>query len=87
MLTHDKAETRVTYVFWIHLAIYLLAVGGMAALNLSRSPDKLWVLWVAGGWGLGVVLHAVGFFVPKCRERMIERTIQRVDRREARMSR
>ena len=85
MTTHAEAEHRVTTGFGIHLIVYLLVVGGLAAMNYQRNPDNLWVLWVAGGWGLGVALHAVNVFLrPAQREKMIARTAERMDRREAR---
>jgi hypothetical protein len=85
MVTKMEAEQRVLTGFWIHLAAYVGVVTGLAILNMTRNPDKLWVLWVAGGWGIGIALHALGLFViPGGRERMIERTADRMERREAR---
>jgi len=82
MITHEQAEERVKMGFIIHLVIYLVVVGGLMALNITRRPEHLWSIWVACGWGLGVILHAVGVFVDsKSRERMIERVMARVDRR------
>jgi hypothetical protein len=82
MATHQEAETRVERGFLIHLAVFILVVGGLFALNYSRNPDQLWSAWVAGGWGIGVILHgaAVHLF-PERRERMIERTERRMDQR------
>jgi len=40
--------------FLIHLGIYVLVVGLLAALNLYRHPDHLWFIWVLLGWGIGV---------------------------------
>lgn len=41
-----------------HLMQYVLVVGALALLNLWRQPQHLWFLWVAGGWGLGLLMHA-----------------------------
>ena len=41
-----------------HLLQYVLVVGGLALFNLWRQPQHLWFLWVAGGWGLGLLAHA-----------------------------
>jgi hypothetical protein len=85
MITHQQAEERVQVGFFIHLAAYVLVVGGLIALNFTRNPDKLWSIWVACGWGLGVILHGAGvFLIPRSRERAIQRTMERVERREAR---
>jgi hypothetical protein len=87
MATRQEAEERVELGFWVHLTAYLAVVGGLAILNYSRNPDNLWVLWVAGGWGIGIVAHAMAFFTAESRQRMIERTDDRLDRREARRER
>ncbi len=84
MITHEQAATRVERGFWIHLAAYVLVVAGLAVLNLTRNPDKLWVLWVAGGWGAGLAAHAAAFFTARGRERLVERTQERMERRELR---
>jgi hypothetical protein len=87
MMTHQPAGERVRLGFWIHLAAYVIVVSGLAALNYSRNPDHLWVLWVAGGWGLGIVAHAFGVFYDWGRARLIHRAEARMDRREARHER
>lgn len=82
MATHEQAETRVHLGFWIHLCCYIGVIAALAIMNFQRNPDKLWVLWVAGGWGIGIVAHAAAFFFN--RERMIARTQARLARHESR---
>lgn len=41
-----------------HLVQYVLIVGVLALLNLWRQPQHLWFVWVALGWGLGLLMHA-----------------------------
>lgn len=53
---------------------------GLAVLNYQQNPDNLWVLWVAGGWGIGIIAHAVAFVAKH--GRMIDRTQARLNRRE-----
>lgn len=48
--------------FFQHLTAYVLVNAGLATLNLTRNPDHLWFLWVVGGWGIGIVAHAVKVF-------------------------
>jgi transcriptional regulator with XRE-family HTH domain len=50
--------------FYLHLFQYLAIILALAAINLVFSPRHLWVLWVAGGWGLGLALHAFRVFRP-----------------------
>lgn len=45
--------------FLIHLLPYVLVVSGLTVVNLLVSPHYLWVLWVAGGWGIGLAIHGL----------------------------
>ncbi len=82
MATRTQAEDRVNSGFWIHLACYIVVVSALAVLNYRRNPDNLWVLWVAGGWGIGIVTHACTFFTN--RGKLIDRVEARMDRQEER---
>jgi hypothetical protein len=84
MATHQQAAQRVDAGFWTHLASYLGVVSGLAIMNYQRNPNNPWVLWVAGGWGIGVAAHAAAYFTEQGRRRMIDRTEARMDRREDR---
>lgn len=85
MVTRKLAEDRVNAGFWIHLACYIVVVSGLAVLNYQRNPNNLWVLWVAGGWGIGIAAHALGFFTS--RDKLVDRAEVRMDRREAQKAR
>jgi len=56
----------------INFAAYLAVIAIMAAVNLWRSPDNLWFIWVALGWGIGIAAHALAYFLrhSKRRERI-----------------
>jgi hypothetical protein len=56
-------EDRPTRVFLVHAAIYAAVVLALAALNLWRAPDRLWVIWVALGWGIGLAAHGLGLYL------------------------
>ena len=45
--------------FLVHLGIYVVVVGALAALNLYRHPENLWFIWVLLGWGIGVAAHGL----------------------------
>jgi hypothetical protein len=72
-----QAEARLG--FYIHLAVYVLVNALLVAINLTTSPDALWFYWPLGGWGIGVVFHALAVFVlsgrPSLKERMVERIV------------
>jgi hypothetical protein len=63
--TRDAARHRAAarMGFFIHLAVYVLVNGFLAALNLLRPHDSLWFLWPLGGWGIGIFFHALAVFV------------------------
>lgn len=44
---------------YIHLGVYLLVNISLAFLNVARNPEHLWFQWVAMGWGIGMVFHAL----------------------------
>jgi hypothetical protein len=85
MVEHKQVEERVNAGFWIHVASYVIVVSALAVLNYQRNPDNLWVLWVAGGWGIGIACHAVAFFTN--RGKLVDRVEERMDRREERKER
>jgi predicted membrane channel-forming protein YqfA (hemolysin III family) len=51
--------------FLIHLGIYVLVVGLLAALNLYRNPGNLWFIWVLIGWGIGVAAHGLALLLQR----------------------
>jgi transcriptional regulator with XRE-family HTH domain len=50
--------------FYIHLFQYLVVTLALLAFNLIVTPRYLWALWVMGGWGFGVLMHASRVFRP-----------------------
>jgi hypothetical protein len=84
MITHEQAETHVERGFWIHAGVYAIVIAGLAILNFTRNPDKLWVVWVAAGWGIGVAAHAAAFFSQQGRAKLVDRAQERMERREMR---
>ena len=56
------AQVRKLKGFYLHLAQYLIVVSVLLAINLWTRPQHLWVLWVAFGWGIGVLFHGLRVF-------------------------
>lgn len=56
------AHVRKLKGFYIHLAQYGIVVGVLAILNIFTSPHYFWVVWVALGWGAGVLFHGLRVF-------------------------
>jgi transcriptional regulator with XRE-family HTH domain len=55
-------QVRKLKGFYIHFSQYVIVVGVLTIVNLLRTPGYLWVIWVALGWGIGVVSHGLGVF-------------------------
>ncbi len=43
----------------LHLWTFAIVLPVLAALNLFLTPGDWWVLWAAGAWTVGIVLHVV----------------------------
>jgi transcriptional regulator with XRE-family HTH domain len=68
-LAEKQEEEAFRYVrklrrFYFHLFQYIIVVLALLAINLVVSPHRMWVFWVMGGWGLGVLMHAFSVFRP-----------------------
>lgn len=66
MATTDKSfgkssEEKLKDLY-IHLGVYLMVNVALAALNVTRNHDHIWFHWVAMGWGIGLVFHALQAF-------------------------
>ena len=56
------AHVRKLKGFYIHLAQFLVVIAILAIVNVVTYRHYLWVLWVALGWGMGVLLHGLKVF-------------------------
>jgi transcriptional regulator with XRE-family HTH domain len=69
--------------FYSHLINYGVVVGAFFILNLLTSPDYIWAWWIAMGWGIGVVSHALSvyeitsFFGAEWEKKQIEKRLNK----------
>jgi transcriptional regulator with XRE-family HTH domain len=56
------AKVRKLKGFYIHLVQYVLVITVLSIVNLATHPSKLWFLWPALGWGIGILAHAAATF-------------------------
>ena len=69
--------------FYLHLFQYLVVTLALLAINLIFSPRYFWVLWVMGGWGIGLLTHAFRVFGqawalgPQWEKRQVEKRLGR----------
>ena len=64
---HPRYEEAVCHVrevsaFYTHALVYILVIGGLAALNLLNNPGRLWFIYAAMGWGVGLLVHGLRVF-------------------------
>ena len=87
-LSEQQEQEAFKYVrnlrrFYLHLSKYVVITLALLAVNLIFAPQYLWVLWVIGGWGLGVLLHASrvfganSFLGPEWERRQVEMRLRR----------
>ncbi|MBX2800518.1 MAG: 2TM domain-containing protein [Myxococcales bacterium] len=48
--------------FRVHLVVYVLVSALLVVLNLVDAPEDIWFVWPVGGWGIGVLLHALNAY-------------------------
>lgn len=48
--------------FYARLAIYVIVISGLAIFNFIKSPNHIWVIWPALGWGLGMLFYGMRVF-------------------------
>lgn len=60
----DQAIAYVQNIkgFYRHLGIYLAVISFLVVVNIIKSPQHLWVIWPAIGWGIGLALHGLRTF-------------------------
>ncbi len=77
-----RRRVRQRLDFYRHLMTFAVIVGGLALLNWFTS-DYWWVAWVAGIWGLLLLMQFVGAFISpmlwgrEVEERMVRRELER----------
>lgn len=55
-------NTKAQFEFYIHLAIYIVVISGLALFNYYGDSSYMWVKWPAFGWGIGIFFHALRVF-------------------------
>ncbi len=57
-----RRQVRGLRSFYKHLVVFAVVSAGLAAINLTASPARLWFYWPVLGWGVWLVLHAFATF-------------------------
>jgi hypothetical protein len=56
-----RRRLRAEKVFYVHLGVYVVVIGALFLINALTGP-RWWFVWPAGGWGIGLLIHAVVTF-------------------------
>ena len=48
--------------FKTHLVVYLVVNLGLVVIWAASGGGYFWPVWVIGGWGIGLILHAWSVF-------------------------
>ncbi len=58
---YERAKRRVEILqgFYVHAIVFVIVNLGLAAYNLATDPDRIWFIYVLGGWGIGLIAHGV----------------------------
>ncbi len=62
----DRQGTRMARVaagvrmgFYYHLAVYVTVNLLLTVISLKLTPGFFWVMWMAMGWGIGIIVHGL----------------------------
>jgi hypothetical protein len=58
-----RAATGLKTGFYYHLAVYLTVNLLMLVISLYLTPGFFWVMYMAMGWGIGIILHGLSALV------------------------
>jgi two-component system, LytTR family, sensor kinase len=84
--TYERAlaQVRALRDFYMHLAVYLCVIGGLALIDwLTEPPGLTWVYFPAVGWGVGLAIHgftvfgANRLFGPDWEQRKVKELLER----------
>lgn len=69
MLSEAMPKDPRALALLVHVVLYAVTVAICVGINLWLSPDNLWFVWIALGWGIGVAAHALAFWLRHTRRR------------------
>jgi hypothetical protein len=79
-LARNIARRKVAFIR--HAITYLVVLVGLALINNLTWGGYQWWLWVAFGWGIGVVSHFLSAFLYQSGslvERLAKREMEKMD--------
>ena len=85
-LARRRANAKLGW--YMHALVFVLVNAVIFMMSRYAFGDRPWSVYPLLGWGLGLVLHAVSVFVlgsgSGFRERMVQRELEALKRRQKR---
>lgn len=89
-----RARKRVRDLrgLYVHVAIYVVFMGGLTLINWLTGTHTWWVVWPIVGWGIGLGAHAVAVLFegtllgPEWEERKTRELIERSSRQTGQLT-
>ncbi|GEP50660.1 hypothetical protein FNO01nite_13320 [Flavobacterium noncentrifugens] len=57
-----KKQAHNIRAFYINLTCYLIVIPILIYVNLTYSPEHIWFVYSALGWGIGLTFHGLAAF-------------------------
>lgn len=55
----EAMQNQARKIFFIHLLVFIGAMGPLVVFDLVGSPGEAWTIWPALGWATAVVAHGL----------------------------
>jgi hypothetical protein len=81
-----KKRAKAKLGFYIHATVYVLVTVVQVGINSFTTPDVMWSIFPALGWGVGLTAHYLGVFVLadwRIKEFLIEEEMVRLQEMQA----
>ncbi len=72
-IANARRRARQLHAFGTHAALYATVISLLVVVNLVQDNVAPWAAWVAMGWGVGLVAHAVRTTTTSRRDAWVER--------------
>lgn len=57
-----KKQAQNIRAFYINLTCYLIVIPILIYVNFTYSPEQIWFIYSALGWGFGLAFHGMAAF-------------------------
>lgn len=78
-----RRRVKAKIGLYIHAAAYIAVNTFLALVQSQTTPQYVWALWPAAGWGLGLAIHAAVVLLGNSgvRERMEAEELRKLESR------